>query len=188
MGAIALCTLTLGIYKIIELRQDSTLSSGISLGEEILSEKNTTSEKQAGVKAFADGNYSKAVANFKSSLEKNPNDPESRIYLNNAKTANSKQTIKIAVSVPLGSNPSIGEEILRGVAEVQEEINRDYQINGLPLQVVLANDNNDGNLAQVVARKFVKDTSIFAVIGHNASNASTAAAPIYKDDFPNKLC
>jgi branched-chain amino acid transport system substrate-binding protein len=180
VGVIALATLAFGIYKIIDSGKDSTLSSGISLGEEILSQ-NSSPEKQAGVKAFADGNYPKAVANFKASLQKNPNDPEARIYLNNAKAANSKQTIKIAVSVPLGSNQPIGEEILRGVAEVQEEINRDYEINGLPLQVVVANDNNDGTLAQAVARKFVKDTAIFAVVGHNASNASVAAAPIYKD-------
>ena len=181
MGAIALCALTLGIYKIIELRKDSTLALGISLGEEILSEKNTTLEKRAGVKAFADGNYPKAVANFKSSLQKNPNDPEARIYLNNAKAANSKQTIKIAVSVPIGINQPIAEEILRGVAEIQEQINRDFGINGKPLQVVIANDNNDAKIAQEVARKFVKDTAIFAVVGHNSSNASTAASPIYKD-------
>ncbi|MBD2014803.1 ABC transporter substrate-binding protein [Microcoleus sp. FACHB-53] len=181
MGAIALCTLTLGIYKLIELRNDSTLASGISLGEEILSEKNTTPEKQAGVKAFADGNYSKAVANFQSSLQKKPNDPEAFIYLNNAIAANSKETIKIAVSVPIGINQPIAEEILRGVAAVQEEINRDFGIHGKPLQVVIANDNNDSTSAQKVARKLVKDTAIFAVVGHNSSNASTAAAPLYKD-------
>jgi branched-chain amino acid transport system substrate-binding protein len=180
MGAIALAALTFGAYKIIEFRKDATLSAGISLGEEILS-KNSTPEKQAGQKAFADKNYPQAVANFKASLQKNPNDPEARIYLNNAKATNSKQTIKIAVSVPINNNQPIAEEILRGVAEAQEEINREDGINGKPLQVVIANDGNDNTLAQETARMFVRDTTIFAVIGHNASNASTAAAPIYKD-------
>ena len=180
MGAIALATLAFGIYKIIDLGKDATLSPEISLGEEILSQ-NSSPEKQAGAKAFGDKQYSEAVANFKTSLQKNPNDPEARIYFNNAKAANSKQTIKIAVSVPFGGNQTIAEEILRGVAEVQEEINRDYGINGKPLQVIIANDNNDSILAQKVARKFVKDTTIFAVVGHNSSNASVAAAPIYKD-------
>jgi branched-chain amino acid transport system substrate-binding protein len=180
VGAIALATLAFGIYKTIDSGKDSTLSSEISLGEEILSQ-NSSPEKQAGAKAFADGNYPNAVANFKASLQNNPNDPEALIYLNNAKVANSKHTIKIAVSVPIGSNRPIGEEILRGVAEVQEEINRDYEINGLPLQVVIANDDNDRKVAQDVARKFVEDPAIFAVIGHNSSNASVAAAPIYKD-------
>jgi branched-chain amino acid transport system substrate-binding protein len=180
MGAIALVTLAFTVYKIIALPKDSTLSQGISLGEEILSQ-NSTPEKQAGAKAFRDGNYSGAVTNFKASLEKSPNDPEARIYLNNTKAANSKQTIKIAVSVPISINQPIAEEILRGVAEVQEEINRDYGINGKSLQVVIANDSNDNNLAQKVARQFVKDSAIFAVVGHNSSNASVAAAPIYKD-------
>jgi branched-chain amino acid transport system substrate-binding protein len=180
MGAIALATLAFGIYKIIDLRKDSTLVSGISLGEEILS-KNNTPEKQAGAKAFEDKNYPQAVANFEASLQKNPNDPEARIYLNNAKAANSKLIIKIAVSVPFGVNQPIAEEILRGVAEVQKEINGDYGINGKPLQVIIANDNNEAKLAETIAEKFVKDTTIFAVVGHNASNASVAAAPIYKD-------
>ncbi len=181
MGAIALLSLTFGLYKILELRKDSTLATGISLGEEILAEKDATSEKQAGVKAFANGNYSKAVANFKLSLQNNPNDPETQIYLNNAIAANSKETLKIAVSVPIGVNQPIAEEILRGVAEVQAEINRDFGINGKLLQVIIANDNNDSKSAQDVARKFVKDTSIFAVVGHNSSNASVAAASIYQD-------
>jgi branched-chain amino acid transport system substrate-binding protein len=180
MGAIALATLACGIYGFIEWRKDSTLVSGISLGEEILS-KTSTPEKQAGVKAFGDKNYSDAVADFKASVQKNPNDPEARIYLNNAKAANSKQIIKIAVSVPFGVNQPIAEEILRGVAEVQEEINREDGINGKPLQVIIANDNNDGEQAKKVAQTFVKDPTIWAVVGHNASNASVAAADTYKN-------
>ncbi|WP_026735039.1 ABC transporter substrate-binding protein [Fischerella sp. PCC 9605] len=179
IGAIALITLAFVIYKIIDLSKDSTLAPGISLGEEILSQ-NSTPEKQAGVKAFKDKNYSVAITNFKASLQKNPNDPEARIYLNNAKVANNKETIKIAVSVPFGGNQTIAEEILRGVAEVQDEINRDIGINGKSLQVVIANDNNDSTRAEEVARKFVKDTTLQAVVGHNSSNASIAAAPIYK--------
>ncbi|GET37026.1 ABC transporter substrate-binding protein [Microseira wollei] len=179
-AGIALITLAFAIHKIIELDKDSTRVSGISLGEEILSQ-NSTPEKAAGVKAFANKNYSEAIANFKASLDKNPNDPEARIYLNNAKAASHKETIKIAISVPFGPNQTRAEEILRGVAAVHQEINRDDGINGKSLQVVIANDNNDPVLAQKVARKFVKDPAIFAVVGHNASEATLAAAPIYQD-------
>ena len=178
MGALAFITLAFVIHKIID-DKDATRAQGISLGEEILSQ-NTTPEKQAGVKAFADKNYWGAVANFKASLAKNPNDPEARIYLNNAIAANSKATIKIAASVPLGSSQFVAEEMLRGVASVQEEINRNYGINGKPLQVAIANDNNEPKLVENVANKFVKDPAIFAVIGHNTSLSSMTAAPIYK--------
>lgn len=180
VGALALITLAFAIHKIIDIDQDSTRVPGISLGEEILSQ-NSTPEKQAGIKAFGNKNYPQAIANFKASLQKHPNDPETRIYLNNAIAANSKQTVKIAVSVPIGSNQPVAEEILRGVAQIQDEINRDYGITGLPLQVVVANDNNTPALAEKVARKLVKDPAIFAVVGHNSSNASVAAAPIYKN-------
>lgn len=182
MGVSALISLPFAYLWYDELQKDSTLAAGISLGEEILSKKNSTSEKQAGAKAFENKDYLKAMDNFKASLHKIPNDPQARIYFNNARAAvNSKETIKIAVSVPLGSNQPIAEEILRGAAEVQEEINRNFGINGKPLQVVIANDNNDRDLAKKIAEKFVKDTTIFAVVGHNASNASVAAAPIYKN-------
>jgi branched-chain amino acid transport system substrate-binding protein len=70
--------------------------------------------------------------------------------------------------------------MLRGVAEIQGEINREDGINGKSLQVIIANDNNDDKLAIKNADKFVKDPAIFAVIGHNASNASVAASPIYQ--------
>ncbi|HBE17512.1 MAG TPA: ABC transporter substrate-binding protein, partial [Cyanobacteria bacterium UBA11367] len=181
LGAIALISLAFAIDKIIELDKDSTRVSGISLGEEILSQYSTP-EKEAGVKAFENKNYRVAIAKFKASLDQNPNDPEAKIYLFNAKAAaNSKETIKIAVSVPLGGNQSVAEEILRGVALVQQDLNRDDGINGKPLQVVIANDNNNRDLAQNVARKFVKDTAILAVVGHNASNATVAAVPIYTD-------
>jgi branched-chain amino acid transport system substrate-binding protein len=180
VGAIAIITLAVIIHKFREPQKDSTLSLGISLGEEILS-KNSTLEKQEGIKAFADKKYPEAVEKFQASLQNNPNDPEARIYLNNAKTANSKEILKIAVSVPLGKNQPIAEEILRGVAEVQEKINQDSGIVGKPLQVVIANDNNDGALVKEVARKLVEDPTILAVVGHNASSASVVAMPIYQE-------
>lgn len=181
--AIALFTTIFGFYKFTELSKDSTLASGISLGEEILSKNNTNIKKEAGVKAFAEKKYPEAIAHFKASLEQNPNDPETRIYLNNARVANSKNKIKVATSVPLGSNQAIAEEMLRGVAEIQENVNREDGIDGkgLGLQIVIANDNNNSENAQEKAHKFVKDPSIFAVIGHNASNASVAATHIYRE-------
>lgn len=153
---------------------------GISLGEEVLI-KNSSPEKQAGVKAFAQQDYQKAIANFKAALNHNPKDFESRIYLNNAIAASRKEEpLKIAVSVPIGSNSPVAEEILQ-LVQLQDKINnRDYGINGKLLQIVIANDNNDKELARKVATRFVKDTKILAAVAHNASNASIAAADIYK--------
>ncbi|QSJ17092.1 amino acid ABC transporter substrate-binding protein [Nostoc sp. UHCC 0702] len=151
----------------------------ISLGEKILVTANTNADKEAGVKAFAKGDFVNAANYFKASLLKDRNDPETLIYLNNSQGDNSKY-VKIVVSVPIGGNLDVAKEILRGVAQAQDRINRTESINGKLLQVAIASDDNDPTLAQQLATQFVKDPSILAVVGHNASNASITAAPVYQ--------
>ena len=154
-------------------------STRVSNGEKILVTADTNPDKVAGVQAFAKGDFVTATAKFKTSLLKYRNDPESLIYLNNSQAQNSK-SLKIAVSVPIGGNLDVAKEILRGVAQAQDEVNRGGGINGKLLQVAIASDDNDPTQAQQVATQFVKDSSILAVVGHNSSNSSIAAAPIYQ--------
>lgn len=158
-----------------------TIASRISLGNQILLTSQTTAAKEAGVKAFAKGDYQGAVQNFQASLQQNRNDPETIIYLNNA-TASNGSFLKIAVSVPIGTNPNIAQEILRGVAQAQDEVNNRGGINQVKLQVEIVNDDNNPEVVREVAKTLTKDPSILAVIGHNASNASLEAAPIYQQE------
>jgi len=153
----------------------------ISIGDKILISDKLTPEKQAGVDALAKGNWNEAIAKFQASLQQNPNDPEALIYLNNAKIGDGN-TLKIAVSIPIGSNLDVAQEILRGVAQAQDEVNRSGGINGIPIKVAIADDRNDANLASQIAAEFAKDDKILAVVGHNASNVSLAAAPIYQQN------
>ncbi len=153
----------------------------ISLGNQILVTSQTTPDKQAGVEAFGKGDYSTAIQKFEASLKQNRNDPETVIYLNNA-AASSGSSLKIAVSVPIGSNPNVAQEILRGVAQAQSEVNNSGGINGAKLQVAIINDENNPAIVKEVANALTKDASILAVIGHNASNASLEAAPIYQQE------
>src|SRR4028118_15868 len=165
-----------------------TIASRISLGNQILLTSQTTAAKQAGVQAFAKGDYQAAVQNFQESLQQNRNDPETIIYLNNAiiylnnATASNGSSLKIAVSVPIGSNPNVAQEILRGVAQAQDEINNIGGINRAKLQVEIVNDDNSPEVVREAAKTLTKDPSILAVIGHNASNASLEAAPIYQQE------
>ena len=163
-----------------------TIASGpianrISLGNQILLTSQTTAAKEAGVQAFANGDYQGAVQNFQASLQQNRNDPETIIYLNNA-TASNGSFLKIAVSVPIGSNPNVAQEILRGVAQAQDEINTSGGIKGAKLQVEIVNDDNSPEVVREVAKTLTNDQNILAVIGHNASNASLEAAPIYQQE------
>jgi branched-chain amino acid transport system substrate-binding protein len=156
------------------------LSYRISLGEEVLLETDQTREKQAGAEAIATRQYSTAIANLTASLKIQRNDPEALIYLNNAKAAATNQTLRLGVSVPIGKNPDVAKEILRGVAQAQDEVNRQGGINGKLLEILIANDDNDMAIAPQIARAFIEDPDLLAVVGHNASNASVAAAPIYQ--------
>lgn len=149
----------------------------ISLGDKILIVADTNSSKQAGVEAFAKKDFQTAKAQFQASLQQNRNDPEALIYLNNASIANSNP-IKIAVSVPIGGNLNVAKEMLRGVAQAQTEAVRDNKLN---VQVAIANDDNNPDTAKQIATEFVRDTSILAVVGHNSSDATIAAAPEYQN-------
>ncbi|MFB2772189.1 ABC transporter substrate-binding protein [Pelatocladus sp. BLCC-F211] len=152
----------------------------LSLGDKILVKDHLSSEKKAGVEAFATENYDQAIASFQKSLQKIPNDPETHIYLQNALAARHGKVLKIAVSVPIGSNINVAKEILQGVAQAQNEVNQKGGIQGYFLQVEIANDDNDPDISKQIANFFVKNKQILAVIGHNASDASVAACGIYE--------
>ena len=137
--------------------------------------------KQLGTEAFAKGDYSVAEEQFTAALEGDRNDPEARIYLNNTLAAKTKNPHRIGLSVPIGGNLNVAQEILRGVAQAQLEINQSGGIKGKLVVVEIANDDNDTDTALEIADKFVRDEKIAAVIGHNSSNISLAAAPIYQD-------
>jgi branched-chain amino acid transport system substrate-binding protein len=152
----------------------------LSEGDKLLVTTNSTLEKKQGVEAFKQEDYALAAQRFAASLKKYKNDPESLIYLNNAKIG-SQSAYKIAVSVPIGKVANVAEEMLRGVAQAQERINISGGINGKFLKVVIANDDNDPKTVIKIANTFVENQQILAVIGHNSSDASVVAAPIYND-------
>jgi branched-chain amino acid transport system substrate-binding protein len=149
-----------------------------SSGEDIL--VNPTLEKKEGATAFQQGDFKLAAQKFKQSLNLSPNDPEALIYYNNAILRDKAyKTHRIAVSVPLGKNPNVAQEMLRGVAQAQEGLNNPFTRQGLPIELVIVNDDNDPAIVENMARHLGQDRSILGVIGHNASDASVAAAPIY---------
>jgi branched-chain amino acid transport system substrate-binding protein len=161
------------------LDQDASLEKRISLGEKILVTVDNSPEKESGIENFKAGEYEAAIVQFTASLKTSRNDPETLIYLNNAKAAVSGNFVRVAVAVPIGSNVNVAKEILRGVAQEQDEVNRKHEIQGKLLQVLIANDENDMEIGKAIAAKLADDSSILAVIGHQSSDVSFAAAPIY---------
>ncbi|MEH2207908.1 MAG: ABC transporter substrate-binding protein [Nostoc sp.] len=160
-------------------KQEYSLGDKISWGEEILVRQYIHPYKQIAVKAFLNSNCQLAVDEFNLYRSEHPRDPEALIYLNNAEALKKDKQIKIAVSVPITNKLEVAEEILRGVAQVQNEVNHSGGINGKLLQVVIADDNNDPTLSSNIAQQFVSQPDILAVVGHNASEASLSASLVY---------
>ena len=130
--------------------------------------------------AFTNTNYSKAAKFFKEAWEANPSDPELLIYYNNALARQQGfDPFTIAVVVPIDQSKPRSKEILRGVAQAQDQFNQLEGLNGRFLEIAIANDGNDPAKANKIAQALVKDNSILGVIGHNSSDATKAALPVY---------
>jgi branched-chain amino acid transport system substrate-binding protein len=177
----------LGLFLLVQHGQtERELDLRISQGENLLTIGSVSSAKLAGIEAVRQGNLAEAVRHFEQARQQQQHDPETLIYLNNARIG-AQPALTIAVSVPLGSNPDVAREILRGVAQAQTEFNQrhDHHRSGHlghspRLRVQIANDDNSPRWAVAIAHRWVGNRQIQAVIGHNASDASVAAAPIYQ--------
>lgn len=152
----------------------------ISEGDVVFVRSPTASEKLAAASAFAKKDYSGAVNGFSAALAKNKNDPESLIYFNNAKIGKNK-SFTIALSVPMTSDVDVAQEILRGVAQAQNQVNQSGGINGTPLKVLIADDRNKADAAQAVAQKLISNSEVLGVIGNFSSGVTLAAGKVYGD-------
>lgn len=164
---------------------DSKLEEHLSCGEKILLSGFSPgrSNKQKGVEAIASKDYEKAVDWLEQAWNKE-RDPETLIYLNNA-WINVQKTSKapiytIAVVAPLNSTPdgtsNTGKDILRGVAQAQDQaIKQDFN-----LKVLIADDANNKEQAQQIAKTLVNKPEILGVIGHYASDITIPIVPIYQ--------
>ena len=152
--------------------------------EKKLDRNNFHDYKQQGIELlFRIKAPANAVDKFQQAFAIYP-DPETLIYKNNAQSQ-SHSHLQIAVSVPISHKLYIAEEILRGVAQAQNEINQSNdRINGKWLQVGIADDKNDIPVAKKIAEQAISNTNILAMVWHNASKISTEVAKIYND---NKL-
>jgi len=158
----------------------STVVEGrISTGKRLLNPWQRDAKKQEGVDHLAAGRYKRAIAALEIARQRNAGDPETLIYLNNARIGNNKAHT-IAVVVPLSKSLDSSLEILRGVAQSQDEVNQSKGIDGIPLKVAIASDDNDPEIARQIAAQLVEDTEVVGVVGHGSSDTSFAAAEVYQ--------
>ncbi|MDJ0534395.1 MAG: bifunctional serine/threonine-protein kinase/ABC transporter substrate-binding protein [Xenococcaceae cyanobacterium MO_207.B15] len=183
-------TLLLGAFwgrnkNLVDLSQNNSaelnyqMSQRFSQGETILIPQTVTPEKELAVIAFKEGDYKKAESLFSASIKILANDPEALIYLNNARIGESK-SYSIAVCIPIGSDVNAAQEILRGVAHTQNQVNQGGGIDGIPLKVQIVNDDNNPEVARQVAQNLNQNPEILGVVGHYASDVTLATAKVYE--------
>lgn len=86
----------------------------------------------------------------------------------------------IATVVPIESNADSAAEMLRGVADAQTRLNDEGGLNGQLLEVIVANDGNDPQKAEQIAKQLANTPNLLGVVGHNSSSASAAALVEYE--------
>jgi branched-chain amino acid transport system substrate-binding protein len=155
-------------------------SDAISFGEKILGSQEISPLEQEGVKAIADGDYKKAIASLEAALKLKRNNPQVLIFLNNARIG-SRKSYTIAATLPITSDPNTALEILRGVAQAQNEINQSGGIRGVPLKVGIANDQDNPEIAKEIAKALVDNQQVLGVVGSSASDATLAGGAVYTD-------
>jgi branched-chain amino acid transport system substrate-binding protein len=153
---------------------NSDLTQRLSYREKSLIPSMMNPEKQLGISAFATGNYVEAIQHFQKSLQINANDPEALIYLNNAKAG--QKAVTLALSLPIGTDVNASQELLRGVAQAQTEVNAQGGINGASVKILIANDDEDKAIAEKLGEEFAKNPAILGVIGHSASDTTLNVA------------
>ncbi len=158
-----------------------TLEDFLSCGEESLFPVIPIVEKQQGIEKFQQGNYQGAISWLEAARKQQMGDPETLIYLNNARLAAQPVVpYTIAVVAPIKNSPELSAEILRGVAHAQDQVNHAKGIHGRGLRVVIADDANDPVRAKQVAEALVKRPAILGVLGHYTSEMSLRTLNIYQ--------
>ncbi|NEQ82741.1 MAG: ABC transporter substrate-binding protein, partial [Moorea sp. SIO2I5] len=159
------------------------IGDNISCGEESLFSGDQPTNKNDGLKAYYEQEYQKASEFFKVSWAKEDRDPETLIYWNNAKL-NTNINIKpytIAVGIPIRVDEDTAKELLRGIAQAQDEINNsEVKINGRPLRILIADDHDDVAHAKRRANQIASQSEIIAVVGHYASGITLKTLEVYQ--------
>ena len=156
-----------------------SIQTQISAGEKILTPGTVLPLKQEATDQIAAGNLNQAVTLLEKARRANLADPETLIYLNNARIGQQK-SYTVAVVVPLSTQPGSSAEVLQGVAQAQNQVNQTGGMNGVRLKVTIATDNSQPEIAKQVAKAFVDDATVLGVIGHGTSDTTLAAGTIYQ--------
>lgn len=211
--AIAAYCQRINILSMIHPACTSERGDYLSCGEEILYTASKSNVRKRAADAMRAGDYELALEYYQSSWQKDARDAETLIYMNNALLEASKADYyTLAVAVPLSYKPGIkaknyelGQDLLRGVAEAQTEINlslagldqaAQYNLPGKDflkprlispqkskgLKIVIIDDRNSEIESKKMAPTIAAKPKILGLIGHYASNVTLGAIDTYEKE------
>lgn len=164
----------------IALVSDTAVNGSlISQGEKILlSGGGNFQLKTEAATAFAAKDWNGAIQKYQQATAQDANDPEAKIYLNNARAKQAGNVMALAVVVPITPSPNEAREVLRGVAQYQDEFNRNNPAQFLEVVVV---DERQASLADSLAQDLIGSSlNVLAVLGHGVDSNSRQALGNYE--------
>jgi eukaryotic-like serine/threonine-protein kinase len=141
--------------------------------------KNLTPEQTEINQLINSQKFSLAISQLEQYRQKNPRNSQALIVLENIKIGLSK-SIAIAVVAPINDDLHKAEEMIRGLAQAQWEVNATGGINGLPIKIILVDDSKDQNIVRQTAQQLVNNQDILGIIGHLSSDNSMVASEVYQ--------
>jgi len=79
-----------------------------------------------------------------------------------------------------GADTRVVTQMQQGIELYLDRINDDGGVDGHPVRLLTFDDEDDADMARRRAEEIVDDDRVLAVIGHETSGASLAAAPVYE--------
>lgn len=158
----------------------------ISQGEQILltgTQPQNISQKRDAAQSFQNGDWQRALEQYQFAASSDPNDPEAKIYLNNARARLRSDALPrtIAVAIPISSNPDEAREILRGVALSQDQFNNSSPTPDCLMEVALVDVDRSEESIQI-AEDLIASSQVLGLIGHGSDEYAQEAVRVYQDN------
>ncbi|MBD2215044.1 ABC transporter substrate-binding protein [Nostoc linckia FACHB-104] len=141
--------------------------------------KNLTPEQTKINQLINSQQFYLAISQLEQYRQNNPRNGQALIILENTKIG-FKKSILIAVIAPINDDLNKAEEMIRGLAQAQWEVNAAGGINGLPIKIILVDDSKDQNTVRQTAQQLVNNQDILGIIGHLSSDNSMVASEVYQ--------
>ncbi|KPQ38002.1 MAG: ABC-type branched-chain amino acid uptake system substrate-binding component LivK [Phormidium sp. OSCR] len=158
----------------------------ISQGEQVLltgTQPQNISQKRDAAQSFQNGDWQRALEQYQFAASSDPNDPEAKIYLNNARARLRSDALPrtIAVAIPISSNPDEAREILRGVALSQDQFNNSSPTPDCLMEVALVDvDRSEESIE--IAEDLIASSQVLGLIGHGSDEYAQQAVQVYQDN------